>query len=540
MAAAWTGSAAAATTVRGTLVGGKGARVMALAGDGSSVTSRVGAGGRFALRLSPSQARSARLQIVTAKGAYGGPVVLRRAGTKGFVALGGSSVDLGRVLVRGGYAQLARPLRPVATDPRGMVTVDAKGRPVGAGRLGLVRTGSARVTSLSPAASILAAGGQGGQGGGPEQPRGSDTDRDGVPNAFDADDDGDLVIDAVDPDSAASNRGLFSTLFLRAHEALNVNAGGVTPAAIDAVVSGENRFTLNFFFDDGYAQGRTVTGGHVDCGALVYCARGTGTAMLAGGFMNPDGTPAMPGGIRWADLNLDGSGYPNLAAVRSSDGRASWAAGVQPRVGTTDLRPGDTYTVVLNTGGGPVELPTALSPYFVTTPALVSVTDAGVTTPMSYPLTDQSPGSSSNPVRLSSGSIGIRFWRPQRRAIPGAEAGDFVDMGRLHYGVVLTSENGSREFGCAGLYRDLSPTLVPATGGSDPFAVALTPLVDTRGDAPPSPADQLGLTVDIAGCLAANGAAAAGQAVDVTLTAAAEPRPGGMDRAALTFRVQLP
>ncbi|MEW6581527.1 MAG: hypothetical protein AB1416_02035 [Actinomycetota bacterium] len=544
-------AAAAQVRVTGVIAGAKGAKVIALAPDGSAVSTTATAGGRFTLRMPAAKARGARLQIVSAEGSYVGPVVLRRKGRSGYVALSGRTAALGRIVVARGFGKVTRPVPANAVDPSAVARLTKDGRPLGAGRLGLAPGGA--ITMGAPTAVLAAVpgsggtdgggggatfGGGGGGGGGGEEQRGADGDRDGLPNAFDADDDGDGTLDTVDPQSASANRGLFSTLFLPFHQALNANAAGVTPDAIDAVIAGDNVFALNFFFDEGYAGGRTVTGAHVDCGGLVYCARGTGTAMLGGGFMNPDGTPALPGGIRWVDYTPDGSGYPNLGQVRSSDGRPSWAAGVQPKVGTDRLRPGDTYTVVLNTATGPVENPTVLSPYFVTTPALASWSTGGTTTPVTYPVPAGAPGTEASPIPLA-GPLTLTFWRPQRRAIPGAETGDLMDMGQLRYGIVLTADNGSREFGCPSHTTSLSPTLAPSTGGSDAMATSLTPLRDSSTDAAPDTTRTLSFAVDVAGCLAANGAPATGT-VSATLTAATEARPGGMDRAALTISLRLP
>ncbi|MEA2420195.1 MAG: hypothetical protein QOE60_2401, partial [Thermoleophilaceae bacterium] len=380
---------------------------------------------------------------------------------------------------------------------------DRHGRPVGAGRLGLV-------------ARALVHASQNGSGGGGAP--GADTDRDGVANAYDVDDDGDLTLDSVDSDAPASGAGLFSTLFLGFGEAVNANSG-VSRAQIDSIFSGENRFNMIFYFDGGQFGNRTVTGAHVDCFALVYCRRGNGTAILGG---VSESSPSLPRGRLWTDYDPDGSGYPNLEPI-SQGGRSAFVAGIQPRVTTSQITPGDTYNVVFRVGGGTVTVPTTLSSYFVTTPKITNL-------------------SGGEPIVLGSDQLSLTFWRPQRAAIPGAEAGGFTDMGHLHYGVTIGGDGISREFSCGGLYTGLSSTLAEeASGGIFPEQGAkLFPLVDSADDERPDPARTMSFTVDVGACLRNAGFASAGRTVSVTLTAASEQRPGGQDRAAQMVRVQLP
>jgi hypothetical protein len=110
------------------------------------------------------------LQLRGPDGSYAGPVVVRRR--SGRVTLGvRAGARLGRIEVRDGYGRVARRLPPRAIDP----SVTARARhlgPVGARSLGWVR----------------------GQVRGPSAP-GNDPDRDGIPDKFDVDDDGDLLAD---------------------------------------------------------------------------------------------------------------------------------------------------------------------------------------------------------------------------------------------------------------------------------------------------------------------------------------------------------
>jgi hypothetical protein len=235
-----------------------------------------------------------------------------------------------------------------------------------------------------------------------------------------------------------------------------------------------------------------------------------------------ESSPSLPRGGLWTDYDPDGSGYPNLEHI-DQGGRSAFVAGVQPRVTTAHIAPGDTYNVVFRVGDETVTVPTMLSSYFVTTPLITNL-----------------PGA--EPITMGSEQLSLRFWRPQRAAIPGAESGNFTDMGHLHYGVTLGGDGISREFSCAGHYTGLSPTL-SAESSSGVFSeegAKLFPLVDSADDARPDPTHTLSFTVDVGACLRGAGFSSTSRSVFVTLTAASEQRQGGQDRAAQSVRVQLP
>ena len=158
---------------------------------------------------------------------------------------------------------------------------------------------------------------------------------------------------------------------------------------------------------------------------------------------------------------------------------------MQPRVDTGELQPGDAYDVVFTTSAGERHVPTVLAPYFVTTPAISSyAAGAAPAQTVAYPPAADAAGSShGNPIALdATGKLSLTIWRPQRLAVPGAETGDFMDMGHLHYGLTGTTPDGSREVACAGYYSNLSPSLTQtAAGGQDFGAVALPADRQRRG-----------------------------------------------------------
>ena len=114
--------------------------------------------------------RVVTLQLRDRAGSYLGPVVA--AGRRGRVIVGvRAGARLGRIEVLDGYARVGHAPPRRALDPA-LFARARKGAPVGAGSLGWI---AGRVK-------------------GPPGP-GRDRDRDGIPDKFDVDDDGDLVLD---------------------------------------------------------------------------------------------------------------------------------------------------------------------------------------------------------------------------------------------------------------------------------------------------------------------------------------------------------
>ena len=97
----------------------------------------------------------------------------------------------------------------------------------------------------------------------------------------------------------------------------------------------------------------------------------------------------------------------------------------------------------------------------VTTPAISSYAAGAGRPSRLLSARGRAPGSGpSNPIALdATGKLSLTIWRPQRLAVPGAETGEFIDMGHLHYGLSGTTPNGGREVACAGHYSGLSSTL---------------------------------------------------------------------------------
>jgi hypothetical protein len=184
-----------------------------------------------------------------------------------------------------------------------------------------------------------------------------------------------------------------------------------------------------------------------------------------------------------------------------------------------------------------INVPTALSLYFASSPALATYDGGAGPVSISYPAAGNAPGSDQNPLTVSGDKITMTFWRPQRAGMGSEPA--FMDMGHLRYGVPIAA--GNREIQCgAGYYSGLSPTLAPGPGAGDGIYNNLFPLQDAADDAAPDPARVLKFTFDVGGCLRANGVDPGTQPVRLPLEAVDESRPGGTDRTAQTIAVCLP
>lgn len=495
--------------------------VLALARDGSAVARTVGGGGRFRLVLPSRKARGATLHVVHASGSYLGPIILGRKGRRAYTALAGRPAALGKLVLRKSYALPSRSLPARLVQRRVAARTDGRGRPIGAGKLGLVK--ASRVTTSATSSS---------------KDPGADPDADAIPSAIDADDNGNLTLDAVDTNTVVENKGPLTTLFVEFAKSLNANASGVTRDLIDALFVSPGAFKFEYYFGERDFNGGTISGAHVDCFDLRYCRRGDGTAIVTD--MN---WSHMPRGSRWVDFDTDGSGYPNLERIVPGNGSdPAWTAGVEPRVPTSQIQPGNTMDVTFAVGGQETVIPVVLSSYFVTGPAIVRYSSGGATTTLAYPLAPGTPGDgSANPVALDSERLTLEVWRPQRPGIPGAESARFVDMGGLRYGVTPEIEGEKpadmSEIGCKGYYSGLSPTLTEGSGSD--YADRIWPLLDSEADATPDPSRTLSFTVDLGGCLRAAGFNPAGKVVRLNVTAATRAQ-GWSDRAVLYFTVRMP
>lgn len=495
--------------VSGKLLHGGGYTLLAMSPRGATTSVKIGARGHFAVSVE----RDFTLQLLAPTGRYFGPLVIAHKGGRAYEALSArGAVNLGTVKLLSAYAAPTKPRSTRFLDVNVWARANRAGKPVGAGNLGLIRkhhatkanssgpdagaaanpcetggsggpgcpqSGSGQGTSTQPGAS----GGEGSQQNASVLPPGEDPTHVGIVSAFNADPTGAGVpADESEQGAHTSSVSIQSDIEMPLEESVNADAAGVTATQISTLV--ENDLQLNIGVQPNPAVG-TVTAVNVSCGALAYCAEGTDTTVVREGA-----------GPKWTGAVPESTQQPGVFQVN-----------LAPHASTSAIHPGDVFQISYQTASGTVTVPTTLTTYFVTVPAVASYDVGAGTQTAGYPAPVGAPGTPSNPLMMSSGDITLTLYRPQRAALPG-ETGEFVDVGRLHYGVAVRPLGG-QQVGCAShYYSNLSPTLQLETGGQNPIFSTVFPLHDSAEDAPPSSANTLSFTLDLSDCLAADGISA--------------------------------
>lgn len=210
--------------------------VMALTAGGR-VTTALAVDGRF--RLQPPAGR-VTLQLRAPDGTYAGPVVVGRSGSHVIVGVKAGGA-LGRIAYsrRLGYAT-ARRVAPRWLDRARWARARGGVEPFG-------------VLSMGRALSAPL-----------KHPPPGDRDADGVPDVLDVDDDGDLVLDPVDPDAQPEPVRVISQLSELSSPA-NADAG-MDDADIEAALVQNGTLTIT-----------SALPGTPDCGALAWCPPAVGT-----------------------------------------------------------------------------------------------------------------------------------------------------------------------------------------------------------------------------------------------------------------------
>lgn len=516
-------SAMAGNMLKGKVSGGKNYTLLVLGTDGTATTKKLGSSGKFQVKL-PKGSSAVTLQLLKPTGTYFGPVVLAKKKSTAYLGLK-TGTDLGTIKLKSGFAATTKSVAKAKLSTRITAAISSSGKPVGAGKLGVVK----RSGSASAVTAATFGNGFGDNG------AGQDTDTDGLPDAIDADDNGNLLLDGVDPATAstpASNSGLFSDLRVDMQSALNANATGISATQVSDFIT--QNLGMVFYFSTEPSlrteSGSTVDSADVDCLTLPYCTRGGGTAIISG---VTESSASLPRGSLWTSYSPNGSGLPNLELI-NNDGQAAWAMGIQPHASTGQIQPGDTFQVQFRASSGVWVVPTTLATYFASVPALKSYEAGGGAVELTYP----SPSASTITLPSGTNNLALTFWRPQRMPIPGVDSGTFVDAGHLHYG--LTVQTNTQEFGCASDYSGLSSTLTNEPPASSDPSSSLFTLLDSADDGSPDAANTLSFTTDLRSCLSRNGVTPTpGSPITVALIGTGEPRTGGVDRAGIQFQVDL-
>lgn len=590
-------------TVSGTVKGGKGMKISAIGLDGTATTGTIKSNGSFKLSVPSSRAKNATLHLISSNGDYYGPVVIARskAKTTGYMRLNNKTVNLGNISKKSGFALVGTaPASGTYSTKAGTVKVAKKtGAPMGAGKLGLVKvaTSSSELARKGEMQSGSGSGSGGGNGTGggsgssggqqfsPTDPCGTavggDCDKDGVPNAFDVDDNGNLTIDMTDAVSVASTAKLLTYSDVRPSIGNTVNANaGATPEQINAFLGSTSTTTptglaLTFYYSSqdliGTSSG-TLTSVWATCGTgAPWCAPGTGTATVSGFSEYPQILPdvAAFGSVSWGTYTgstcaaqgqpcqpsstpSPGNGFQSSSQQGAPAGSSVWTAFTKPNAADTLGTVNADSVLTLNYRGNGVtqsQKPIAISPYFVTTPAITNVVTGAMNRALSYPYTANEGTSRSNGFQLGAdGNLALTLWRPQRLGLPG-ETSQFYDVGGLHYGLTLDSistaanpngeQRASQEVGCA-------LTAVNGLGGNSPALDglwnAITPLQDTTlTDQVPNPANTVSLSGNILACAqgAFPGVNLAGGSANLSLLAIGQPLSHGANRTGVSFTVKF-
>jgi hypothetical protein len=484
--------------------------------------------GRF--RLTPP-ARRVTLHLRGVDGIYAGPIVVGREKKKAIVGVeAGAKLGATQVSERKGYAKVKGGLPEKAVDD----SIRARARngvPIGAGVFGRVRSKNAR-------------------GGVP-----GDSDLDGIPEPLDVDDDGDLVLDNLDPRTRAramrtadqaAGFGFFSRLTAGVANAVNANAPGASGQPMsDAEIAARFPELSDLLISIVPAPPDSA---ELDCAGdpladppragLRYCSAG-----------GPGRVPPYPGltpGKFPEDFDGDGDGFGtlhsdgNIAPGSPPGGAMTLRHGAVPRDPGLDpsvaqIGTGDTMVEHVTTGADESRCPlprgqqdpactsytAALQYVFATTPTLIEFSDETATTTVPYPVAGSNPGppgpgTRENPFPVADGpdadqdvELTLTFWRPQRRPIEGEKCpepdgppcppDEWIEIGGLVWTVQI------QEMGLAcrqDRFSENDDNLSPATG---PIFAPGGGLTDGAPAVPTSPQSRLTYTLNVTQCLADHG-----------------------------------
>ena len=126
-------AAGPSTTVSGTVVSPTAGMQIAAAGTiGEVARAAVSPTGAFSLRIPKSRVGSLGLIVINADGSSGGPILLATRSRRGYLRMTPRTGAIGRVLIRSGYATVARDLRRTQYSKRSSVPLTKSGRPAAA------------------------------------------------------------------------------------------------------------------------------------------------------------------------------------------------------------------------------------------------------------------------------------------------------------------------------------------------------------------------------------------------------------------------
>jgi len=465
---------------------------------------------KITLKTAPTTStKGATLQLVSGsgkagKGAYYGPVVIGWKGTKASTASKVTSklkaststkISLGTVQVKAatgsakqGYA-VALAASKLADTSTAALAKASKGKPSGVGNYGKNQSVSSGDFTVSiaavgdpcspPGTQTCGPDGKeiGAPTGGVNQPannaapaaaaaddlNGGDKDDDGIPNAFDVNDDGDDVVDSADsstpsPQVGVENSSCNQVTFkiftnYKATQAgfagtINAYGTGAFKASLDNIASTITK-TMSMVF----SPITSVCGSNVTASYL----KGNGAPYAPTDFVKLGGT-CITGDFQWQIG----------AGKMCGDPATSYSFGPGYTFTGTDLPSGqDTFTMKVETAdGNSYEFTSSPGFVFVTHPMFTAFSTDGVNyTSIDYTKTMTSPDG----VRLAADPIinvtqtqtlWLKVYRPQRLAIDG-ETGTFYDLGGFKWTPDIP--NGNPSPGTCDALRSVDTTMTNDT-----------------------------------------------------------------------------
>jgi hypothetical protein len=318
-------------------------------------------------------------------------------------------------------------------------------------------------------------------------------------------------------------------LSLTLKDTVNANAAALTLAQVNDTlarrgilwIGGSLRSGVGIELDCG---GAPAPGGW--SGGLSYCTRG-GTGRAFPGLFARSPPRSWP--IAFPDAaDANGNGFGELSALAGSAGQVTCQVpcvqaflshgATSDQIGTGDVL---NWRVTLN--GVETQFPTTLPDVYGTVPAVVSYRDgAGNSGTVTYPVPppfvgsgadffgeSQGPYQGFQVARCPAGApapcvegdvvVTLQFWRPQRRAIPDVEEGEWTDIGGLIYAPGVAGSDSPAPPNCRA--TDVSttdPNLSPATTASQVGQGA--GFRDSAADRRANPANTLSFSVNLTKC----------------------------------------
>jgi len=498
-ATAFAAAPATAATVSGTLKSGKGYTIVVVQSNGKAKKLKVtSAKGTF--KVTGVTLSGASINLISSTGQYWGPVVLAGSGTKVYETIKGSgNLVLGTVTRKTGYAVAVAPKTRYQTGAAYSVKA-AKGKPIGASKLGRVKVGNGT--------STLA--GYNGPG--------KDADLDGIPGAFDIDDNGNLILDNVDRTGRAGKRLALVRAFGPALRDICPTpdqpqpagctpptpppSGGGAASATTASATTEVKLFSNFKLTGATSINANIAA-ITDLNPLIAAAVPTTVTLATQVIGGATATLDCLGNTYCASHTVGSATYPlvNSAAATFTGTYLDLVTGptgdaqISPGAAPADIGAGDAFIEMV----GSSSYPGTLNFVFNTAPALASYNVGSGVQAVSYDASGVAATGMTQaaPITLAAGatSLTLTFWRPQREAL-STETGTWTDIGGLNYRAdTPNTPAGSTKHSCVGAY---------SAATSNGAAVATTALsdgvLDPALDAQANVGNTVSWTIDLATC----------------------------------------